>query len=175
MTSDPSTEEIFIENLRSAERIGGRLFQSTQKLSLVMPISAAEIDRLDDNTQESVDAFIKRFEQLQDIIENRLFRGIALLEQEDVYGKSKRDLTLLMEKFGIIESADKWSLLSMLRNKLAHEYPGDSVKQVERINEAYNSAQTLIEVLSRLKQYVIAKKLVHFSESNHEQPITKNQ
>jgi hypothetical protein len=121
MTSNLGTEKIFVENLQSAERVASRLSRSTQKLAPVMLISAADIDRLDDNIQEAIDAFIKRFEQLQDIIENRLFRGIALLEQEDIYGQSKRDLTLLMEKFGIVESADQWSLLSLLRNKLAHE------------------------------------------------------
>ena len=107
-------EAIFTENLRSAERVAARLSRSVRKLVPVMPIGAAEIDGLDEGTQESVDAFIKRFEQLQDIVENRLFRGIALLEQEDVYGKSKRDLTLLMEKFGVVKSADKWMLLMVL-------------------------------------------------------------
>ncbi|MGH8603530.1 MAG: hypothetical protein ACREXR_12385 [Gammaproteobacteria bacterium] len=94
---------------------------------------------------------------MQDIIEGRLFRGIAYLEQEDVTRLSRRDLTMLMEKLGAIGSADNWSRLSLLRNKLAHEYPMDAGKQAERLNEAFISAGSLVESLTKLCEYVASK------------------
>ena len=159
MTNQAITQEIFAHNFASARRVADRLTVSVQRLDAFFPISAAVMDRLGEDTQERIDAFIKRFEQLQDIIENRLFRGLAVLEGEDLSAKSKRDLILLMEKFGILTSADDWLGLSILRNKLAHEYPGDAAKQAERLNEAFASVGELTAVLTRIEGHVLKKNL----------------
>lgn len=155
-----TSQRIFTENLRSAELVAQRLSLSMKKLAQLFPISADRINHLDGDTQESLDAFVKRFEQLQDIVESRLFRGIAFLEQEDVGAMSKRDVTILMEKLGAVRSADEWSMLSILRNKLAHEYPDDPEMQSSRLNEAYASSSLLIDSVAVLKQYVLSKDLV---------------
>ena len=155
-----TTERIFAENLRSVELIAQRLSLSVEKLARLFPISPDRIDQLDVDTQESLDAFVKRFEQLQDTVESKLFRGIALLEQEDMAAMSKRDLTILMEKLGAVQSADEWSMLSILRNKLAHEYPYDPETQSSRLNEAHKSASLLINSVASLKKFVRSKNLV---------------
>ncbi|MGH6636220.1 MAG: hypothetical protein ACRED0_08860 [Gammaproteobacteria bacterium] len=157
MNIDDEALNAFTENLESARQVAQRLSSSIARLKGVFPLSSDVINDMDEAAQESLDAFVKRFEQLQDIIEGRLFRAIAYLEQEDVTRLSRRDLTMLMEKLGAIGSADSWSRLSLLRNKLAHEYPMDAAKQTERLNEAYVSAASLVESLTKLCEYVVSK------------------
>ncbi len=157
MTIDDEALSAFTENLESARQLAQRLSSSIARLKNVFPLSSEVINGIDEATHESLDAFVKRFEQLQDIIEGRLFRGIAFLEQEDVTRLSRRDLTMLMEKLGAIGSADDWSRLSLLRIKRAHEYPMDARKQAERLNEAFASAGSLVESLPKLCEYVASK------------------
>lgn len=151
---------IFLENLKSAEMVAQRLSRSLKRVAHLFPISEETLGKLDENSQESLDAFIKRFEQLQDTVENRLFRGVAILEQENVAEMSKRDMTILMEKLGVVDSADQWSLLAILRNKLAHEYPGDHAAQAGRLNEAFDLAMCLIDSVASIRRYVESKGLI---------------
>jgi hypothetical protein len=52
-------------------------------------------------------------------------------------------------------------MLSILRDKLAHEYPGDPEMQLNRLlNEAYASSSRLIDSVAALKQYVLSQDLV---------------
>lgn len=137
-----------------------RLAASIEKLRAFIPLSADDIDRLPEDRQESLDAFLKRFEQLVDIIDNRLFRGLALLEQEDISDKSKRDLTLLMEKWGVLTNADAWSGCSILRNRLAHDYPAAPKQQAERVNAAHAAATLLLQTLDGIAERVRSRGLL---------------
>lgn len=144
-------------NLLAAERVAERLGRSVHRISGEFPLTGQGLGSLDEEQLESIDAFIKRFEQLQDAIASRLFRGIAIAEQEDVTMLSRRDLALLMEKLRVIPSADEWSRLSILRNQLAHEYPDEPEKQAERLNEAFSAALKLIALTSRIREYADSK------------------
>lgn len=159
MTLNKTSEQLFVDNYAVAELISKRLRMSMERLAQLFPLADTQIDKLNDDNQESLDAFLKRFEQLEDIIENRLFRGLAVLEQEDILEKSKRDLVNLMEKFGVLESADQWASLSTLRNKLTHEYPRTPAKQAERINEVFKQAPIMLTVLERIKDHALKKEL----------------
>ncbi|MFQ5561111.1 MAG: hypothetical protein ACE5FU_11075 [Nitrospinota bacterium] len=158
---DKAIEKVFVSNFESAQLIAERLQFSKKKLRSLFPLSPQKIGRFEDETQESVDALIKRFEQLEESIENKLFRGVLLLEQEDLSSKSKRDVTNLMEKFEILDAADTWSYLLILRNKLTNDYPNDAETQSDRINEVYKLTDYLFRILERLKKYVNDKKLAH--------------
>lgn len=148
------------EQQRAAERVAARLRRSRQALAGVLPVTAADVGTLPAPAEDAIDAFLKRFEQLQDLIQNGLFRTLALLEGESVAALSRRDIALLMEKLGVIDAADTWSELALLRNMLAHEYPGRPDKQAQRLNLAYAAATPLLAGLDRLKDYVARKQLL---------------
>lgn len=152
-------DQLLARNLLTADAVAERLSRSLERLAAVFPITASELHTLDEDRIESIDAFIKRFDQLQDLLANRLFRGIAILEQEDLTALSRRDLALLMEKLGVIPSADEWSRLSILRNQLAHEYPDEPEKQADRLNTAFTHAQRLVLLAAAARDYVRAKGL----------------
>ncbi|HKJ87791.1 MAG TPA: hypothetical protein VKA48_04715 [Gammaproteobacteria bacterium] len=122
----PESEQLLEKKLAAAELGANRLAHSLDRLSGGLPIEASRLATQDDGDLiEAIDAFIKRFEQLQDLLANRLFRGIALFEQEEVSNLSRRDPALLMEKLGVIPSAEEWARLAILRNQLTQEYPGE--------------------------------------------------
>ena len=157
----PESEQLLRKNLAAAELVAARLSHSLDRLSGELPIEASRLTAQDDSDLiEAIDAFIKRFEQLQDLLANRLFRGIALFEQEEVSAMSRRDLALLMEKLGVIPSAEEWSRLAILRNQLTHEYPGEPEKQADRLNAAYNAAPRLVALTTATREYVREKGLL---------------
>lgn len=150
--------------MAAAHAVARRLTTSKRRLSGVLPINAEQqLEHLSEEQQEAIDAFLKRFENLQDIIEGRLFRGLLILEHEDLHGRSSRDIANLLEKLGALGSATHWRGLTILRNKLAHEYPTQPDRQAARLNEAYAAIDELIGIYNRLQAYVAAKGLVDVS------------
>jgi hypothetical protein len=154
---------LFIENFKGAHSVGLRLKLSIERLSPIFPLLIRDLEELTVEQEESLDAFLHRFNSLFSMIQDHLFRGVALLEQEDISGKSNRDRTLLMEKLGTIESANQFAGLAELRNRLARHYPNEREKQIERLNLAIPGAKALLEVLDGIRDYAMAKKLADLS------------
>lgn len=152
--------ELFRRNHSLAVRVAERLRRSCSELGRRLPFNEESLERLDPAGEDALDAFLKRYEQLVDLVETRLFRGLALLEGEDVQDKSKRDLALLMAKFSVVADADRWSDCSMLRNKLAHDYPDAGQTRADRINAAFGNTQTVLDALAGVEQRVRSRGLV---------------
>ena len=154
---------LFVRNLASARSIAHRLSQSKSALRHLMPLDAVRMDALSDMERTHFDAFIKRFENLQDMLDSQILRGLLVLEEVELSGKTPRDLSNLLEKWGIIESAAVWREMRDLRNTLAHEYPREPDIQVERLNRAYEAIDVLFGVLDRVRVHVSAKGLADLS------------
>lgn len=142
------------ENLDGAQRTAIRLRRSLAKVSSLSPFTAQVVAGFDPDQQDTVDAFLKRFEQLADTLGLTLFKGVAILEQEDVARLSRRDLSDLMEKLGAIASADDWGRVTVLRNRLAHGYPADPARQASRLQEALDLTPVALAALDALSAYV---------------------
>lgn len=151
---------LFLDNFAAAHASAVRLAWSLQRLRPLFPISANRVAQLDVEQTEALDALLHRFTNLLAMVQDRLFRGVALLEEEDLTGRSKRDLTNLMERFGAIPSGERFSALAELRNRLAHDYPNQPEKQAERLNDAYGNAAELLRILDGLRNYAMTKGLV---------------
>ena len=87
-------------------------------------------------------ALMKRVEQLQDMIA-RLVRLVAAWELLDTTTMTRRDFANWMEKCRFVEDADQWVDLTLLRNRLVHEYPIDEAEQVRRVNQCWDAATQL--------------------------------
>jgi hypothetical protein len=84
----------------------------------------------------AVDALFHRYISLISVMQDRLFKSIAIVEQEDVDRISRRDLTELMEKLGALSDAGRFSEGAIARNILAHTYLSHVDDKAERLNEA---------------------------------------
>jgi hypothetical protein len=133
--------------------------QSVDRVRHLFPVTPERAAALTADEEESIDALILRYSQCVSMIQDQVFRGIALLEQEDLVDKSNRDKALLMEKLGAIQSAADFGAATLLRNKLAHHYPDQSQAQIRRVNLAFEESGFVISVISSIADYVQRKGL----------------
>ena len=128
----------------------------------LVPLTLPRLAVLTDAELEAMDAFIYRYGSLVSNIQDAIFKSIGEVELEPVSTMSNRDKTNLMERLGALPSADEFSTLAYIRNKLMHEYPEEAQKQLDRTNFITHEAPRLIEVFIGITQY--AKKFgLHFS------------
>lgn len=151
---------ILLASVTACEQRIGKLRYSLEKSRHIFPMNAAQISTLSDEEQESVDALILRYSQSVAIIQNQIFRGIANVEQESLAEKSNRDRALLMEKLGVIRSADEFGIAVILRNKLSHHYPEDTQDQIERLNLIAKKADFVIMTFENILAFLKHKSFI---------------
>lgn len=103
--------------------------------------------------RESCEALTSRFSRLNDFLLQRVFRTldqIELIDEGTVLDRLQR-----AESRGIIDSAERWRELRLLRNAIAHDYLIDSADRV--LHEALAAAPELINAAQRLMRYVTTK------------------
>lgn len=137
-----------------------KLRYSVEKNARLFPLDSEKLKNFGQEEEESLDAFILRYSQCVSIIQEQLFRGIALLEQENINDKSNRDKTLLMEKLGAIQSAEDFGSAAMLRNKFAHNYPEQSAVRMERMNLIMEEAKFVLATFRDIHSYLVKKKFI---------------
>lgn len=129
------------------------------------PLDLNKLELLSEEQKESIDAMILRYSQCVSMIQDQLFKGVLLAEQEDISGKSNRDKTLLVEKLGAIKSAEDFAVAAVLRNKFAHFYPEESKDQLEKLNTLADESAYVIQVFSTVREYISAKNLLRDSDN----------
>lgn len=142
--------------LACAQRIS-KLKASLEKSQAWLPVDIDTLARLTETQEESIDALILRYNQCVSLIQDQIFRGIAMIEQEDIQDKTNRDKALLMEKIGVITSADAFGSAALLRNKFSHHYPEDAQDQVDKINLVYSETQHVLQIFEHIRAFVFAR------------------
>ncbi|MFA6921523.1 MAG: hypothetical protein WC216_06735 [Gallionella sp.] len=141
------------------ERIAS-LQYSVAKNAPVFPLSLDSLKNISEDQKESIDAMILRYSQCVSMIQDQLFKGIAIAEQEDINDKSNRDKSLLMEKLGAIKSAADFGVAAVLRNKFAHHYPEESRDQIDKLNSLIREAAFVSGVFDSITAYIENKRLL---------------
>jgi len=86
----------------------------------------------DNETMERFEALTARFARLSDIMIQKVFRTLDAIDLED--RGTVRDRINRAEKRGIIESADEFIEIRMVRNEIAHEYKSETILEIfERV------------------------------------------
>jgi predicted nucleotidyltransferase len=137
----------------AARRVGDALSLSVAELAGVLPATAAQAAAFDRAAQKDVLAFLKTFEQLQDLLANRVARAALAQAALDITRMAVRDAFDELEKRGAIADARRFVDMQRLRNRLVHEYPMDDARRAERINAAWAMAPALLEELERLAAF----------------------
>ena len=89
-------------------------------------------DGLDNETMERFEALTARFARLSDIMIQKVFRTLDALDLDD--RGTVRDRINRAEKRGVIESADDFVDIRMVRNEIAHEYKRQTILEIfERV------------------------------------------
>ncbi len=108
------------------------------------------INGLSYEEQESFEALTSRFARLSDIIIQKIFRLLDILDLEDE--GTIRDRINRAEKKGVIQSADDFIEIRILRNEIAHEYKSETIYTIFEKVLAYTPK--LLESVDTIGIYV---------------------
>ena len=150
----PEEAALARQALRSAEGCARRLARSHGKLSAQFLLSAARVTALPPDVEDDLDAFLKRYEQLVNAIQDELFKVIAIVGGEDVRGLARREVAELMARLGVLPSAESFRLLVAIRNRIAHFYPDDPGRQAASLNAAYETVHDLLAAHDGVRRYL---------------------
>ena len=128
-----------------------RMNQALEHIQHLYPFSKEifPIKKYEDLT--SLEMFISRFSKLQDYMGEYLFPAYLKFLDENLSLLSMIDRLNKLEKYGILETVEKWKYLRDLRNNLAHEYPNSFEMIAVTLNEVFVKCAYLKEVLNRIK------------------------
>ena len=128
---------------------------SLEKAQQVLQYSydtCAEIGIKEDYTFDEMDrfeAFTSRFARLSDLLIQKIFRLIDQIDLED--SETVRDRINNAEKKGLIESADSFIQIRIVRNDIAHEYQTDTLKVIYK--KVLELSPCLFDSINRVRKY----------------------
>jgi hypothetical protein len=150
----PEEAALARQALRSAEGCARRLARSLDTLAAQFPLAPTRLTALPPDLEDDLDAFLKRYEQLVNTIQDELFRVVAIIGGEDVRDLARREVAELMDRLGALPSAASFRLLVAIRNRIAHSYPDDPERQAANLNAAYAAAPDLLAAHEGVRRYL---------------------
>jgi hypothetical protein len=163
--SNDTVEALKMSMSACGERVKS-LEYSIGKNASLFPLSLVFIEQLTEDQKESIDALILRYTQCISMIQDQLFKGILIAEQEDFKDKSMRERTILMERLGAIKSSGEFGEAAVLRNKFAHHYPEESEGQIGKLNKLIDESIYVVRVYNEVVEYINDKRLLKNSNTN---------
>ena len=154
---NPEEVTLALQALRAAEGCARRLARSRDQLRERFPLSPGAIEALPADVEDDLDAFLKRYEQLVNIIQDELFKVIAIAGEEDIRGLARREVAELMARLGALPSAATFRLLVTIRNRIAHVYPDDPDRQAANLNAACEAVPDLLAAGAGVRRYLEAR------------------
>lgn len=113
-----------------------------------MDAARARSLRQDGLLAERVDAFVARFGRLQDTVGDKLLPALLGALGESV--GPVIDNLARAERFGWLDSADRWIALRRLRNQMVHEYVTDPEVLADALQAAHEGVAMLATVARQL-------------------------
>jgi len=114
---------------------------------------------MDNETMERFEALTARFARLSDIMIQKVFRTLDALDLEDT--GTVRDRINRAEKRKIIESADAFVDIRMVRNEIAHEYQKQTILEIfERVLFLTPTLMNAVEHIEAYSNKYLASKTV---------------
>jgi len=99
---------------------------------------------------EYYDSLSFRFEKSVELILT-FFKGLELFLYSKV-SDTLRDRLLIMQKLNIIDAIDFWMEARLLRNKIAHTYVPEELKDI--YNEIFEKSQVIFKSIDTIEKYL---------------------
>jgi hypothetical protein len=120
-------------------------------------LSMASVCNMGPDLEDDLDAFLKRYEQLVNTIQDDLFKAVAIIGGEDIRGLARREVAELMDRLGALPSATQFRTLVAIGNRIAHSYPDNPDRQARNLNKAYGAVSDLLAAYERVRAYLEAR------------------
>jgi hypothetical protein len=128
-----------------AARLAESLQRSRARLAAVFPVDGAAVARFDEAVRTEADAFLKRFENLANHMQDQVFRLIVAGEaMREPSALSRRDAADYMEKLGVIADSDAFFDAMRVGNRLSRVYPDEPERQAGQLNAAWSAAEVVL-------------------------------
>ncbi len=98
---------------------------------------------------DQFEAFTSRFARMSDMLIQKIFRLIDKIELDDE--GTIRDRINRAEKKGLIESADIFIQIRIVRNDIAHEYHTENIKDIYK--KVLELTPYLLNCVEKVKEY----------------------
>lgn len=142
--------------LEEIDRHLNLLSYEEEKLRERMPFKKKDLENYE--VLILLDAFIFRFIKVQSSMGEKLFPiFFEILTGKPYTEASFIDILNTLEKYGFLESAEKWNRLRKLRNEFVHIYPWEAEQRIEAIEEALKLIPFIKNTYDRIKKYVAEK------------------
>ena len=132
------------ENFTQSDEAAKHLFDSVERCKNFI----LNNDYSDDQLIE-LEALTARFARMSDLLMQKVFKTID--EIEGTTPGTVRDRLLQAEKKSIIDNADDFMEIRKVRNRIAHEYEMDALKDIFLF--AHKNAHFLIDAIKTAKEY----------------------
>lgn len=152
MEFDKNIAKLFLLNFSEAYRSATLLLMSYDRTVSLIPLKAESLKNLNADDLDKLDAFRVRYCDLQDSLDNKVFRSLVCLEEEQP--GSNLDTLHKMEKRGILTSFEEWKQLREVRNLFVHDYPETDEEKVEALNTAHSNTLKLISIIDSVINYM---------------------
>ena len=148
------------EQVRRLAKLSDGFARVRERLGGLVPIDAVALTDLPVDDETTVLAFLKRFEQFEDALNQTLKLIASAMALGKVERLSGRDVALRVHRLGILDSAETWSLAVHARNELAHEYSLDPEKQARQINLAWETGPVLEQTWAAMQRFITDERLL---------------
>lgn len=139
-------EDNLKQELRDLEKARDVLHYSYEKCHAIELMDGLSYDE-----QERFEALTGRFARLSDLIIQKTFRLLDILDLEDE--GTIRDRINRAEKKGVIYSADDFIEIRILRNEIAHEYKSETIYAIfEKVLEYTPKLLESVETITAYAQ-----------------------
>jgi len=130
------------------QRLAGYLAWSQQQVGRIVP--RQDWTALTPEQHESLAAFRVRFSEFQEHL-GKTMRAVA--HEEEAPAEPFGAVLALMEKLGILDTAEHWKLIRELRNSVNREYEEDPIRLSEFFRLLLGEAPLLFGYFNRLVEY----------------------
>lgn len=127
-----------------------RIEIATKHIRHLFPITAESVANLGENELAWIELFISRFSKLQDLIGSKLIDMFLEQKSENIDGLAMIDKLNKLEKLGVINDAEIWKEMRLLRNHISHEYPDLPELSAKYLNQIFALKDNLINIAYKL-------------------------
>lgn len=103
----------------------------------------------DEQEMDAFESFTSRYARVSDMLFNKVFRSIYYLENAET--ASLLDVTLFMEKIGVVDDAKNARKIKELRNDIVHDYAFDNLNDI--FGEVLKMAPELLTYIGNAVKY----------------------
>lgn len=134
--------------LRHLAKLRGYLAYSLSQVQPLLPLQDPQA--LSQRHHESLAAFRVRFSEFQEHL-GKAMRAVAIEEEQSVerFGA----VLALMERLGVLDSAERWKELRELRNAVNHEYDEDPQRLADFFSLLVSETPTLLRWHDQLARH----------------------